>query len=363
MPLAAIISPDPASSSGGVERVSTLLARVLAQEGWETRMVGPPRDATQWEYRLGLGYLARSLGAAGRARESGPDLIVGNGFLGAGSGGAVPRVQILHGTMAGCARALGGVLSRREALRRGLGGGLAEALCAHGARLTVCVSEAVAQEARRWYRVRDSAVVANAVDTELLLPGERARARARLGLAQDGRYALFVGRFEPAKGADRALAGARGAGYELLVAGQGAPPGARSLGVLAPERLPEAYAACDCVLLPSLYEACSLVVLEAIACGRPLLTTPVGWMKTLLRALPEYGRLCVRSDAGDIERRLRELPGLGADRLTEAARAFVLEHNTLQAWSERWRELLAGVVAPRGSAVAATAAGGRRWAC
>ncbi len=362
MPLAAIISPNPATSAGGVERVCALLAGVLKDGGWETRIVGPARGATQWQYRLGLGFLAQSMSSAGRARESAPDLIVGNGFLGAGSR-AAPRVQILHGTMVGCARALGGVLSRREALRRGIGGGLAEALCARGAQLTVCVSEAVAEEARRWYRVGEHAVIANGVDTELFAPRDRAAARALLGLAPDRRYALFVGRFEAGKGAEQALLGARGAGYELLVAGRGAPAEARSLGVLGPERLAQAYAACDCVLLPSLYEACSLVVLEAIACGRPLLTTPVGWMQTLLRAQPEYGQLCVRCERDDIERKLRELPDLDVGRPVESARAFVLEHNTLQAWSAHWRELLAGVVPIHGSSIATAATGERRWGC
>jgi glycosyltransferase involved in cell wall biosynthesis len=221
------------------------------------------------------------------------------------------------------------------------------------------VSEAVAEEARRWYRVRDAAVVANGVDTELFAPADRAAARESLGLAPDGRYALFVGRFEAGKGAEQALRGALGAGYELLVAGRGAPARAQSLGVLGPERLAHAYAASDCVLLPSLYEACSLVVLEAIACGRPLLTTSVGWMKTLLRALPEYSRLCVRCDTLDIERRLRELPDLDVDRLATSARSLVLEHNALGAWSASWRELLSDFAPLGGPSIASAAAGAR----
>ncbi|HEX3692044.1 MAG TPA: glycosyltransferase family 4 protein [Solirubrobacteraceae bacterium] len=359
VPLAAIISPNPASSAGGVERVCALLAGILQDGGWETRIVGPPRAATQWEYRLGLGFVAQSIVSVRQARQCRPDLIVGNGFLGAGGGGSIPRVQILHGTMVGCARALRGALPAREALRRGFGGGVAEALCARGAKRTVCVSEAVAEEARRWYRVRDAAVLANGVDVELFAPGDRAAARDSLGLAPDRRYALFVGRFEAGKGAEQALQGARGAGYELLVAGRGAPAEAHSLGVLGPERLAEAYAASDCVLLPSLYEACSLVVLEAIACGRPLLTTPVGWMKTLLHALPDYSRLCVRCDALDIEGRLRELPDLDADRLAASARSYVLEHNSLGAWSAGWRELLDDFAPPAGSSIVSAAGGAR----
>jgi len=349
MPLAAIISPNPANKAGGVERVCALLAGILQADGWETQIVGPQREVSQWEFRLGLGFAAQSFAAAGRAAATHPDLIVGNGFLGAGRSSSIPRVQIYHGTMVGCARALARVIPRREVARRALGGGMAEALCARGAGRIVCVSEAVAQETHRWYRVRGASVLANGVDAELFAPADRASARSRLGLDSDGRYALFVGRFEAGKGAEQALLGARRAGYELLVAGRGAPAEARSLGVLEPEQLAQAYAASDCVLLPSLYEACSLVVLEAIACARPLLTTPVGWMKTLLREVPEYARLCVRSDEREVEQRLLELPQLEGERLAAAARAFVLEHNTLRLWSERWRELLAAAVPTRRS--------------
>lgn len=357
MPLAAIISPDPSNRAGGVERVCALLADMLESDGWDTQIVGPRRAVSQWRFRLGLGFASQSFESGRLAASRQPDLIVGNGFLGAGASRSIPRVHLYHGTMVGCARALAGTTPRRETARRALGGGLAEALCARGANRVVCVSETVAEEARRWYRVADSSVLANAVDTDLFAPSDRASARTRLGLAPEGRYALFVGRFEAGKGAEQALGGAHRAGYELLVAGSGAPAEARSLGVLAPEQLVQAYAACDCVLLPSLYEACSLVVLEAMACARPLITTPVGWMQTLLRAVPEYSQLCVRCDERDVESRLRELGDLDGERLASSARAYVLEHNSLRRWSEHWRELLATVVPASGSAATLAGAG------
>lgn len=102
----------------------------------------------------------------------------------------------------------------------------------------------------------------------------------------------------------------------------------------------DAYAAADCVLFPSRYEACSYVVLEALACGVPLLTTKVGWIPTLLGGVPEYETLCVLPDHGDIVARLRELPHIDTAPLVDAARAWVLRHNSLASYSERWRTLL-----------------------
>jgi glycosyltransferase involved in cell wall biosynthesis len=343
-PHAAIVSPDPSNRAGGVERVCSLLAGVLEDKGWRASIVGAPRAPSRWQSRVGLGYpVASWRSTEALRRDERFDLIVSNGFLGIGCPRHVPRVHIYHGTMVGGTRAQAGSLPLREHARRTLGGGAAEALCGHASARVVCVADAVAEEVRRYYRVRCDAVIPNGVDTHNFAPREQPRARERLGLARDGRYALFVGRFEHGKGSDILLAGARGGGHELLVAGPSAPAGATHLGILAPAQLADAYAACDCVLFPSRYEACSLVVLEALACARPLLSTRVGWMQTFLRAVPQYEQLCVRPSAQEISARLRSLAAFDGAGLIAAARAYVLEHNSLERWSRRWSELLAGV--------------------
>ncbi len=49
------------------------------------------------------------------------------------------------------------------------------------------------------------------------------------------------------------------------------------LNFLSPEKLIELYSACDVFVLPSLQEGlCGLVVLEALACGKPVVTTSAG---------------------------------------------------------------------------------------
>jgi glycosyltransferase involved in cell wall biosynthesis len=144
------------------------------------------------------------------------------------------------------------------------------------------------------------------------------------------------------KGASLLAPACERAGYELVVAGRDTGAGAVNLGVLAPEELAVAYCAVDCVLFPSLYEACSYVVLEALACGAPLITTRVGWMPTLLAAVPAYDALCVEPVLEQLVERLRGLDQIDTEQLSTAARAFVLEHNSLDAYAASWQELLDG---------------------
>lgn len=340
MPSVTIISPNPANRAGGMERACVLLAEVLESQGWSATIVGPTRLPRRWEFRLGLGHPVRSFSASRGLRGHRTDLVISNGYLGVPSPRAIPRVHIFHGTMVGGTRAIAGGLPFREVMRRSFSAGIMEALAGRGATRVVCVSESTAEEIRRYYRLRDATVLPNGVDTANFAPRDRALSRSRFGLETSGRYALFVGRFEYGKGGDMALQAARDAGYRLLVAGPTAGAGCHHLGVLTPDQLATAYAAADCVLFPSRYEGCSLVVLEAIACERPLLTTRVGWMRTLLQAVPDYERLCIKPEAANIVARLRMLEDLKTEEIVQQARAFVLSHNSLERYATQWRKLL-----------------------
>jgi glycosyltransferase involved in cell wall biosynthesis len=316
-----------------------LLSEVLKADEWRVEIVGPDHEPGPWPARLGAGYLASSISGTRAARRLKPDLIVTNGFLGMSVPGGPRRVHVYHGTMVGDTRGEGIDLSGTERIRRIVGAGLAEAIAGRGATV-VCVSDAAAMEVRRVYGVRSDAVIPNGIDTGVFRSRERAGARSRLGPAETGRYCLFVGRMQHRKGGDLLVSASREAGYEVVIAGAEGASGARHLGVLDAESLADAYSAADCVLFPSRYEACSYVVLEALACGVPLLTTEVGWMPTFLRAVPEYKALCVQPTHDDIVARLLQLTDLDIDRLTSKAQEWVVEHNSLECYAKRWRELL-----------------------
>ncbi len=346
---AIVLSPVPEGNAGGVERFCWLLAGILREDGWRVSIVGPTRQPGRWTFRFGGSPLVWSLssGRAAKAADRRPDLIVGNGFLGLGAPRGVPRVQVFHGTSVGEVLAARRGLLRRDFLRRLFGYWPLEALTCRAGELVV-VSESAAHETTRYYRRAPAAVIPNGIDTKLFCPRDRLQARVRLGLDEQPRYALFVGRPEYRKGADLLLKSCRAAGWELLHAGATPIPGARHLGLLTPERLADAYAAADCLLFPTRYEACSYVLLEALACATPAVTTRVGWTRTLLRELPDYQTLCVRPLVADIAARLRGLEGADTRALMEDVRAFVGAHNDLARFRADWLALIDRVVAPRG---------------
>jgi glycosyltransferase involved in cell wall biosynthesis len=335
---AALLSPHPESTSGGVERFCALVGDLLVARGWEAHVVGPTQEPGRWVWRLGGGPLAEARVAAAAARAVDPQLIVSNGYLG-GFAPHVPRVHVFHGTLVGLARSAVDAPGRQR-VRMAVGGGVAERLSTRGA-TTVAVSQRVADEVHRVYRHRVDAVIPNGVDTERFAPRDRAAARARLDLPAGERIALFVGRMEPTKGADALSDMCAGTGWTLAVAGGDAPPGAYGLGVLDHEQLAVAYDAADCLLFPTYYEGCSYVVLEAMASGLPVVSTPTGWMPTLLHAVPDYAALIAPvRDTAAFARVLRDWPDDGHAALVAQASAFVREHNSLTAWSRSWGALL-----------------------
>lgn len=140
------------------------------------------------------------------------------------------------------------------------------------------------------------------VDMDLFCPGDTAAARAELGLSAEARILLFVGRLEAAKGTARLIEAlgelaTRDARVRLVVIGDGSqrPDMERASGALGVsdkvvfsgwvdhDRLPRYLQAADALLLPSDYEGLPTVVVEAMACGVPVVATDVGGLGGLIK--------------------------------------------------------------------------------
>jgi D-inositol-3-phosphate glycosyltransferase len=148
-------------------------------------------------------------------------------------------------------------------------------------------------------------VVPCGVDLNLFRPLGMAAARHRLGFSPDHPIVLFVGRFDSVKGIDRLVTAMRYLRRKdsqrlVLVGGDGlASPATRCLqkqasdlglqdsvtfaGRIVQDRLPLYYSAADVLVVPSFYESFGLVGLEALACGTPVVATPVGAMESILQ--------------------------------------------------------------------------------
>jgi glycosyltransferase involved in cell wall biosynthesis len=141
--------------------------------------------------------------------------------------------------------------------------------------------------------------IPNGIDTghyRPLAPAERDVLRSRLGL--DGRVVvLFVGRLGPQKNPlgmiDAWQAAPRPAGSLLVFVGDGpqrtiieerARALAGSVRVLGRSDPLPWYQAADLFVLPSLYEGLSNSLIEALACGLPVLATPVSGTEDIFAA-------------------------------------------------------------------------------
>jgi D-inositol-3-phosphate glycosyltransferase len=148
-------------------------------------------------------------------------------------------------------------------------------------------------------------IVPCGVDLERFRPSAQQDSRARLGLSGTEQVILYVGRFDPIKGVDRLLAAVaqvqRDTRLRLVLVGGGGDnaPEDRALHAMCSvlslddcvtfagrrghDELPDYYRAANALVLPSHYESFGLVVLEAMACGTPVIATRVGVVEDIIR--------------------------------------------------------------------------------
>lgn len=142
-------------------------------------------------------------------------------------------------------------------------------------------------------------VIPNAVDREVFHPGDRLTARGALGIPSDGHLVVSVGSLVSVKRHDvliRAVARLRQRKSPLMLAIVGGQDyesdcprrlrvlarsldnslSVRFVGAVPPRQVAEWLRAADVFALATAREGCCNAILEAIASGTPVVTTPVG---------------------------------------------------------------------------------------
>jgi D-inositol-3-phosphate glycosyltransferase len=174
------------------------------------------------------------------------------------------------------------------------------------------------------------------VDTSIFHPHDRRQARRRLGLS-GGPILLFIGRLQPLKGIDTLLRSThvvrrRHDNLKVLIVGGGVDsddPHERQererlhtlvqdldladhvqfIDAQSQEQLAYYYAAADVLVMPSHYESFGMVVLEAMACGTPVVASHVGGLASTV--LP--GQTGFLAPVGDVQAFARSVEQLIGD--------------------------------------------------
>ncbi len=197
------------------------------------------------------------------------------------------------------------------------------------------VSRASAAEIRRSYPGIQPCVYANGVDQSIFTPdGHRAD--------PEFPYALTVGRLSPGKGLETLLACApeifqRYPNFRFLLAGQGPLENwlrkqieriglAENILLLGQitnrERLAELYRGASLYIHPSHYEGLPTVILEAMACGCPVIATKTGGIPDVVEA-GKNGLLVSPANPAELARAILSL-------LDEPAEAAQMGHRAAQ---------------------------------
>lgn len=200
-------------------------------------------------------------------------------------------------------------------------------------------------------------------------PEDRAAVRRELTLPHDGVILLAVRNLVPRMGLDNLLHaiarlrrdepdvvrdmllliggdGPLRAPLERLIAELGLGDHVRLLGFIAEGALPRHYQAADLVLMPTHeLEGFGLVMVEALACGTPVLGTPVGALPEVLARLdPQL--IAEGSDAealaGAIQKTLRRFRDHAGERprLAAKGRALVAREYNWNRYNERLEQVL-----------------------
>lgn len=206
------------------------------------------------------------------------------------------------------------------------------------------------------------AYIKNSFDPEVFYPlrkeereAQRSKFSLQIGLAEETKYILFAGRLHPQKDPIlllQAFALLKDLSVHLLIAGDGELAAevraeinrlglskrVTMLGVLNQKELANLHQISSVFVLSSAYEGLPLVVLEALACGTPIVTTKCGETPKLLT--PESGLVCQERNLISIADALRRVVlnprDYPMESCVETASPYAANSVVTQVYSQMW---------------------------
>lgn len=253
-------------------------ADALTQLGVELDVVSISGDRGRLDYYRGRERVREAI------RRFRPELVhVHFGYTILATSRELPRVVSFYGDdLNGESVGRPGAISLKSRL-----GLLVSQFAARAAERSVAVSEGLRQRIRSSAARERCEVIRDSVDTTLFRPIPQGEARERLGVSGSAKLVLFphspaqrTKRPDLAKAAVEVLR-ERDADVELW-----------SVSGRSPDEMPLYYAAADLLIVTSDLEGGPSCVKEALACGLPVVSVPVGDV----RVLKESHRLCFLAD-------------------------------------------------------------------
>ena len=363
----AIISDITPGTIGGVERFAGtfkqhLEKRNMTVDAYDRGSLKHWRD--QWFDKYTVS--ARSNWCVGRAalnaisaQERQPDIIIHNSIAGWNLRGKtkIPRIVIHHGTIRGLYYIdLPGDLSLRTRFNRFVGlicfGGWLEQYIAHDA-VSVAVSSSVAEELRCYYSGIEPVIIPNGIDVAHFSRRNASACRRKYGLGEEDFVVCFTGRYGLlAKGFAELhslalLAWQQQTPVKFLVATNHVPDGWPANVIFVKnvpyEEMPDIYSAANIFVFPTRYEGCSYSLLEAMACGLPILTSRVGYAKDLHQQVPEVAPYIF--DVNSVELYWQQIKRFADDKekteiLGDVGARYIQQHNSMESMVDSYVRLI-----------------------
>ena len=348
---------DPATHTGGIETYTNALIDLLRQLKFNVQV----HYADQYQNSLGLkhewcGKLYEMGQALSRQDDQTVRLAILNGYYGGGyRPKRIPTCTIFHSTHAGYAEAIRDFVPRSTYLSiKYMVGEMMERSAALGAKV-IAVSEDVRDELRKWYGLKDVMVIPNPVDTRFFQRlTDRGALRKKLNIPSEACVGLYAGRWELAKGRDvveKLIKEIPDIWWVLAIAtgGDGPLPEGPQIKICKEadrQNMRELFSLADFMIFPSRYEGFGLSPAEAMACGLPVVGTPVGFLRSVYLQ-KEFASLCLpltgKAKADAVISKAKETihslmkVEMRWQRLSSEGRMFVQRVCGLESWTREMR--------------------------